>query len=276
MKQPAHNRGGALYGLYRSPAGRTLLKLLTAPPLSRCAGALLDTSASALLIAPFVAHTGIDLSEYERRPFRSFNDFFTRRLADGARALDLNPLSLIAPCDGLLSVYPVRRRAVYPVKGVSYSLTDLLRSRRLASRFDGGLCLVFRLCVDNYHRYAFFDSGKLLRHYRIGGVLHTVRPVALEARPVFVENCREVSLLRTEHFSLAAQIEVGAMLVGRIRNRRDVTEFTRGEEKGWFEYGGSTVIVLLQKGAARIDPRFPAGGGESPVRFGEKIGERAE
>ena len=276
MKQSQRHRGGALYGLYHTPAGRILLKALTAPPLSRCVGAFLDTPASARLIAPFVKRAGIDLSDYERRPFRSFNDFFTRRLASGARSVDFDPQSLIAPCDGLLRVYPIRNGAVYPVKGVPYTLAGLLRSHKLAARFEGGLCLVFRLCVDNYHRYAFFDDGRLLRRYRIDGVLHTVRPAALEARPVFVENCREVSLMRTEHFGLAAQIEVGAMLVGRICNRRGVTEFARGGEKGWFEYGGSTVVVLLQKDAARPDRRFLAGEGEIPVRYGERIGRKAE
>ena len=82
--------------------------------------------------------------------------------------------------------------------------------------------------------------------------------------------------MRTEHFGFAAQIEVGAMLVGRICNRRGVTEFVRGEEKGWFEYGGSTVVVLLQKGTARLNRRFLASEEEIPVRYGERIGVRAE
>lgn len=276
MKQSQSHRSGALYALYHTSVGRIMLKALTAPPLSGSFGAFLDSPASVRLIVPFVKRTGIDLSDYEQRPFCSFNDFFTRRLASGARSVDFEPQSLIAPCDGLLSVYPVRRGAVYPVKGVPYTLAGLLRSHKLAAHFDGGLCLVYRLCVDNYHRYAFFDDGRLLRRYRIDGVLHTVRPAALEARPVFVENCREVSLMRTAHFGFAAQIEVGAMLVGRICNRRGVTEFVRGDEKGWFEYGGSTVVVLLQKGAARLSRRFLAAEEEIPVRYGERIGVKAE
>ena len=262
-----------LYKLYNKPAGRCLLKALTAPALSRFVGKFMDSSWSTCLIDPFVSRNGIDLSDYESGPFPSFNAFFTRRLADGKRTLDHTPSHLMAPCDGLLSVYPITDGTVCPIKGVSYSVAGLLRSKKLAEKFDGGLCMVFRLCVDHYHRYAFFDSGKLLRRYFIPGVLHTVRPVALEARPVFVENCREVTTMRSDNFGLAAQIEVGAMLVGRIVNRDDVTRFARGEEKGRFEYGGSTVVLLLTKDAAKLNSRFPIGGEETPVRFGEQIGE---
>lgn len=262
-----------LYSLYNQPAGRCLLKALTAPALSRFAGRFLDTSASKVLIDPFVKHNGIDLSDYESGPFPSFNAFFTRRLAEGKRVIDRTPSHLIAPCDGLLSVYPIHNGTVCPIKGVDYSIRSLLRSRILAKKFEGGLCLVFRLCVDHYHRYAFFDDGALLRRYAINGVLHTVRPVALEAKPVFVENSREVSLMRSDNFGFSAQIEVGAMLVGRIVNRENVDGFVRGEEKGRFEYGGSTVVLLLTKDAAKLDKRFVFGGTEIPVRFGEQIGE---
>ena len=264
--------GSALYKLYHTAAGRMVLKPLTAPAVSRLAGAFLDTRLSTRLISPFLARTGIDMSDYEQRAFCSFNDFFTRRLAPGARDTDLSPDALMAPCDGRLTVLPIRGKNVIPVKGVPYSLAGLLRSLSLAEQFDGGLCLVFRLCVDNYHRYAFFDSGRILRRYAIPGVLHTVRPVALEARKVFVENSREVTVMCTRGFGLAAQVEVGALLVGRIRNRPDVVSFRRAEEKGWFEYGGSTVVVLLRKDAAAMDDAYPADGEERPVRFGQRIG----
>lgn len=261
-----------LYRLYHSPAGRSLLKILTAPPLSRAAGAFLDTRASVCLIRPFVSHANICLSDYEQRSFHSFNDFFTRRLAPGVRTVDHTPDALIAPCDGNLSIYPIREGMVVPVKGVPYSIAGLLRSKALADRLEGGLCLVFRLCVDHYHRYAFFDTGRLLRRYQIPGILHTVRPVALEARPVFVENTRAVSLMQTDHFGQAVQVEVGAMLVGRIHNHAGITHFARGDEKGYFEYGGSTVVLLLQRDACIMDARFPLSGAERPVRFGEAIG----
>lgn len=120
-------------------------------------------------------------------------------------------------------------------------------ARRLAAEFDGGLCLVFRLCVDNYHRYHYFDDGSKGRNVFIPGRLHTVRPIALRNLPAFVENSREYTVMDTVNFGRAIQMEVGAMLVGKIANNHEEHEFKRGEEKGCFLYGGSTVILLLKR-----------------------------
>ncbi|MBR4439305.1 MAG: phosphatidylserine decarboxylase, partial [Clostridia bacterium] len=159
------------------------------------------------------------------------------------------------------------------VKQSSYTVASLLRNEELAKRYSDGICLVFRLCVDNYHRYCYFDSGSKNKNVFIPGFLHTVRPTALKSIPVFVENCREYTVLHTDNFGDAVQIEVGAMLVGKIDNYHEEHEFKRGEEKGRFLYGGSTVIVLLEKGVADVDSRFDLGSGkEFPVVLGERIG----
>jgi phosphatidylserine decarboxylase len=109
----------------------------------------------------------------------------------------------------------------------------------------------------------------------IPGKLHTVRPVALQKYPVFTENCREYTILNTDHFGKIAQIEVGAMLVGKICNHHGVSAIKKGQEKGYFMYGGSTIILLLEKDAVQMDPEILAAnrsGMEVPVRFGQKIG----
>jgi phosphatidylserine decarboxylase len=166
---------------------------------------------------------------------------------------------------------------VLPVKQSKYTVSSLLRDDNLARRFEDGLCLVFRLCVDNYHRYCYFDGGKKDDNVFIPGFLHTVRPTALEALPVFVENCREYTLMHTENFGDAVQIEVGAMLVGKIDNYHGVHEFKRGEEKGRFLYGGSTVILLLEKGRASVDGAFKLDSGEEiPVVMGQRIGRSCQ
>ena len=91
--------------------------------------------------------------------------------------------NLCAPCDGLLSVWNISEDTVIPVKQSQYTVSSLLKDKELAAEYDGGLCLVFRLCVDNYHRYSYADSGKKGPNIFIPGVLHTVRPIALESRP---------------------------------------------------------------------------------------------
>ena len=265
--------------LYRTKAGRRLLPILTDRRLSELCGAWLDSPFSGWLIPFFVRHNGIRLEEYDTRGMKSFNDCFSRKILPGLRPVDMNPDSLIAPCDGLLKAFRIRRDTVLNVKEAGYTLSSLLGSSRLAAHFEDGLCLVFRLRVDHYHRYCYVDSGVKSRNLFIPGCLHTVRPAALEAYPVFTTNCREYALIRTENFGTVVQMEVGAMLVGRICNHRQEGSVLRGEEKGFFQYGGSTVIVLLQKGKALLDSGITEAslsGRETPVKLGQKIGRSCQ
>ena len=160
--------------LYHTIPGRMLLKPLTAPSLSRLCGRFLDSSLSHFLVRPFIRTNNIRIEDYETDHIRSFNDFFSRKICEGLRPVDPDPKHLIAPCDGLLSVWKIEKDTVLPVKQSSYTLTSLLRSHKLARHYEGGYCLVFRLCVNHYHRYCYVDSGAKSRNRRIPGVLHTV------------------------------------------------------------------------------------------------------
>ena len=272
--------GAGLRFLYHTAFGRLILKALTARWISRAAGAFMNTRASKIFIKPFVRSAGIDLGDYVTDGFSCFNDCFTRQIKDGLREFDADPAALCAPCDGLLTVYAIGddpSATVFPAKQSEYSVATLLGDANEAARFAGGYALVFRLCVQHYHRYAFFDSGEKKPGKFIPGRLHTVRPIALAACPVFTENCREATLIDTENFGTAAQVEIGAMLVGRIANERGDESFhvRRGEEKGMFLYGGSTVVLLLERGAAGIDAELleaSANALETPVKMGERIG----
>jgi phosphatidylserine decarboxylase len=104
-----------------------------------------------------------------------------------------------------------------------------------------------------------------------------VRPIALEASPVFCENCREYTVIDTDDFGLVTQIEVGALLVGKIANLHGARRVERGEEKGMFLYGGSTVVLLLERDKLDIDNEFFAAterGEETPVVMGQALGRR--
>ena len=189
----------------------------------------------------------------------------------------MEPSKLCCPCDGLLSVWNISDDTVIPVKQSEFTVSSLLKDKKLAAEYDGGLCLVFRLCVDNYHRYAYADSGKKGPNIFIPGVLHTVRPIALESRPVFVENCREYTLIESPVFGKLVQMEVGAMLVGRIVNLEGKGMAERGKEKGFFEYGGSTIILLVKKDMVKLNQELinnSQAGIESPVKMGQVIGTK--
>lgn len=287
MEQLIHSRtalprpkdGAALRFLYHTPVGRLLLKPLCARPISRLCGRFLDSPLSKILINPFVRKNGIRLEDFFSDSFRCFNDCFSRRIRPELRPVDSAPDALVAPCDGLLSVYPIQRGAVIPVKQSMYTIDDLLGGDLEASRFEGGVCLVFRLCVNHYHRYCYPDGGRLLRSAFIPGELHTVRPIALEELPVFMRNCREYALLKTDHLGTVAQIEVGAMLVGKIANHPAPERFERGDEKGMFLYGGSTVILLTEPGRIQIPEEaytLSAEEREIPVCMGERIADLAD
>ncbi len=264
-----------LHFLYHTVPGRVLLKPLTAPGLSRFAGYLLDQPVSTVLIPGFVRSNHIDMDEYEKVTYHSFNEFFCRKIRPELRPVDSDPRHLASPCDGYLSIYPITDDLVIPVKQSRYTISSLLCSSRLAKRFEGGLCMVFRLCVNHYHRYCYPDSGIRSRDVKIDGILHTVRPVALETLPVFSENSREYCLLNSDHFGTLVQMEVGAMLVGKISNHKNHRQIKRGQEKGYFQYGGSTVILLVQKGRIRLRKSLE-GAFEKPVHMGEMIALAAD
>lgn len=271
---PPAEEGKALSGLYRG-ALRPLLPLLSSKAVSAAGGAALSTRASAALVPGFIRRAGIDMSDFESREWRSFNDFFTRGLRPGARPVDTDPLALVSPCDSRLLALDITPDLTFQIKGGDYSVSSLLRNRRLAEDFAGGRCLIFRLCVDDYHRYCYFDDGSKGGNIPLPGRYYTVRPVALEHHDFFKENSREYTVMATRHFGKAVQVEVGATFVGRIENHHGVCSFRRGEEKGMFLFGGSTIVLLLGKNAADIDPRIienTSRGLETRVLLGQRIG----
>lgn len=272
-------QGNAIRFLYEKPIGQQLLKLLICPWVSRSAGWLLDRRISRCLVKPFVEKNRLDLSDYPRRSYCSFNDFFTRRILPEKRPIDAEPRHLIAPCDGKLTAYSIGPDAKFRIKGVEYTLEALLRDQVQAKRFQGGTLLLFRLSVDDYHRYCYAADGVLLPGRTIDGVLHTVNPFAAQRRPLYRENCREYCLLKTERFGPILTMEVGAMMVGRIVNHHKTALVRRGQEKGYFAFGGSSVVLLLERDRVCLDADIranSAAGEETIVRMGERIGTAKE
>ncbi len=273
---PPAREGAALRFLYGTVPGRLFLRGLTARPVSRAVGRFMDSRLSRPLIRPFIRKNGICMEDYLPMRYRSFNAFFCRPIRPGLRPVPEEAAAFTAPCDGLLSVYRITDGLVLPVKQSRYTVAELLGDAEKAAAFRDGICLVFRLCVNHYHRYGYVDDGEILEKRFIPGRLHTVRPVALEAFPVFTRNCREITCMRSAHFGLLAQLEVGAMLVGRIENYKgEGMRFRRGEEKGRFLYGGSTVVLLLEKDRVRLEEELfenTAAGLETPVILGQTLG----
>lgn len=266
-----------LYRMYNSAIGRKILKILIKPGVSRAAGWLLNRQCSKILIQPFIRKNHIDMSLYEEKDYKSYNDFFIRQIRKKYRPIAQDRNALISPCDGKLSVYSIEEDSRFKIKNTEYTLESLLRSKKLAKKYQGGYVCVFRLTVDDYHRFCYVDNGRKSKNYRIPGVFHTVNPAANDVCPIYKENTREFSLLKSEHFKTVLMMEVGALMVGRIVNHQEETYVIRGMEKGTFEFGGSTVILILQKNAVKLEEDILQNtqkGYETIVKMGEKIGEK--
>ena len=273
------SQGKLLGKLYGSKPGRVMLKVLTKPAVSKLAGLALDHPLSTVAIPPFVLKKHIKMDEFADAPYKSFNAFFTRPVKPASRPIDMSPEALISPCDSKLTVVPITENTRFTVKDTEYSLAAFVGCKKLAKQFEGGKVLIFRLTPDDYHRYCFPDNARIGRTRMIPGVLHTVNPVSAQYVKVYHTNTRTVTMLRSEHFGKMLQIEVGAMFVGKIVNHPHGAEIRRGVEKGYFEFGGSTIVLVLEKDAAEIDAQIlknSENGAETIVRYGEQIGRKTE
>jgi len=261
--------------LYNTMPGRLLLKLLIRTPVSKLAGSILRSPASRFFIDRFIKQNNINMEEYRKAEYKSFDDFFTREIKHGYRPISENADDVIAPCDSKLTAYQISPDSIFNIKRSVYSINDLLQDERLADEYSDGICLIFRLTPDDYHRYVFIDDGEIIDQKRIKGVLHTVQPIAYQRLEVFHRNTREYTVIQTENFGKIIQMEVGALFVGKITNHSKSKKIKRGEEKGIFQFGASTIILLFKKNSISIDDEIYENtkqNKETIVRMGNKIG----
>ena len=180
----------------------------------------------------------------------------------------------MAPADSKLTYYPINEETILEIKDTKYQLKDLLQNQGLASEYDGGVCLVFRLAVDDYHRYSYVDDGQIVEHKKIKGIFHTVNPIANDYYPIYKMNSREYTVIDSKNFGKMIQMEVGAMMVGKIVNYNHQIA-SKGKEKGYFEFGGSTVVLIFKKDTVKVDDDIINNSRENVetrVLLGQKIG----
>ncbi len=265
--------------LYKTILGRLLLKLLVQPKVSQIAGNILSSRKSKCLVPYYIRKHKINMANIEipKGGFLSFNDFFTRKRK--MECMDITDGYLISPCDSWLLPVRVGKDTIFEVKHAQYSLSDILKDTGLASMFEDGMALIFRLTPANYHRYCYVANGKILLSRKIQGELHCVRPIALRTVPVYIQNSREYQVIKTDKFGTMVHMEIGALLVGKIKNHKKSIEkkyIQAGEEKGYFEFGGSTIILLFQKDAICMNGNLykkNKNHAEIRVRMGEFIAQ---
>lgn len=276
--------GGTLINaLYASSAGKLGLELLVKRKIySAVTGFFCDTKLSKKGIAKFAKKFSIDLDECEIKldDYKSFNDFFSRRLKASARNFDKPENELLSPGDGRLQAWNnIDYKSIIQIKGMNYSLSDLLQDEELAKKYQGGVYMILRLCPVDYHRFHFFDSGVCSASKKVKGEYYSVNPVALRKIPeLFCRNKREYSIFKTDNFGEVLYVEVGATSVGSIiQTYIPDTKVKRGEEKGYFKFGGSTVLLFFKKDTVIIDDdilKQTNAGFETKISAGETIGKK--
>lgn len=205
------------------------------------------------LIPWYARRHNVKLDRLQLRNYRTFRDFFARKCS--YNCIDYVPEHLISPCDDWLTAYSIEEDSSFFIKGMQYRLEDLLDDSLLAKHYEGGTCMVFRLCASDYHRYCYIDDGYLWQNHYIPGVLHSVQPIACETYPVYMLNRRCWCLMVTRSFGPVVQTEIGALAVGGIVNHQENTRVLRGDEKGWQRFSPlpSVYCLWLLKTEVKLD-----------------------
>ena len=277
----------AIYGerplrwAYGNPLGRLAQWLLIRRWIvSAWYGRRMDTLSSSLKIKPFIEQYGLDEGEFAESvdDYNSFNEFFYRKLKPDARPIDAANDSVVFPADGRhLAFADITAESNFFVKGQSFDLAIFLGDADLAKRYEGGSMILSRLCPVDYHRFHFPCEGNPCPPRFINGWLYSVNPIALVTRPsIFWENKRVVTAIESPSLGQVQFVDIGATMVGSIRQTYTPGEtVAKGEEKGYFAFGGSSVAVLFEKGRVEFDADLlenTVNGFETYARVSERMG----
>lgn len=275
---------------YGNPFGRLLGPVIASKWFSKLYGQSQDSLKSAQKVAPFIQNFHIQIDQFEKgsleeKPietsYKSFNEFFIRKFKSGQRPFTQNDREMGAFAEARYFGHAAMTdELTIPVKGSMLRVVDLIGDNALAEDFIGGPLMVARLCPVDYHRYHYPDDGRTVKSFSVPGDLHSVNPLALKYRQdIFIKNERRVAILETAHFGKLAYIEVGATCVGKIvQSFEESKPFRKGDEKGYFLFGGSTVVLCGEKG--RWTPsadmlKNTAAGIETYIQLGDVVAEAA-
>jgi len=263
--------------LYNNPVGEaTLWALAKRKVVSSFYGNRMDRPSSTKKIQAFADEFDIDMSTAQKQEFSSFNDFFTRKLKNNARPVDTNSSVIVSPADGKILAYANISNSDFIVKGYRFDIFSFLNNASLARKYLNGSLVIIRLAPPDYHRFHFPISGSVLPITRIDGDYYSVNPLALRKMiEIFCLNKREFTIISNPLFGDVVMTEVGATMVGSIVQTYTGNFVKKGEEKGYFRFGGSTVVLLFEKNKIRIDEDLLINtlkGYETVIKEGERIG----
>ncbi|GFP98662.1 phosphatidylserine decarboxylase proenzyme 2 [Phtheirospermum japonicum] len=256
----------SMRAIYQSKVGLGLMdkgakELLQS--ISEKQGRKMDSAESAKDIPKFISlfKDQLNLSEikYPIEHFKTFNEFFIRELKPGARPitdLDCDDVAVCGADCRLTAFETVADSTRFWIKGRKFSVQGLLGTELCSNAFIDGSLVIFRLAPQDYHRFHVPVSGTVEKFVEIPGCLYTVNPIAVNSKycNVFTENKRVVSIISTEDFGKVAFVAIGATMVGSINfSKKEGDYVKKGDEFGYFSFGGSTVICVFEKDKIKID-----------------------
>lgn len=263
--------------LYHNPVGEaTLWTIAKRKIVTSLYGDQMEKPASADKIVPFVKEYDVDITIAQKQNFKSFNDFFIRQLKPEARPIVSDSLAVASPADGKILAYENVSSSDFYIKGFRFNVDSFLDNTELAQKYKDGSMIVFRLAPPDYHRYHFPVSGMTSSsNIKIDGDYFSVNPLALRKKAeIFWLNKREYGIVKSPIFGDVVMVEVGATMVGSMIQTYSSTNVKKGEEKGYFKFGGSTVVLLFEKDQIKIDADLltnTANSLETTIKMGEQI-----
>jgi phosphatidylserine decarboxylase len=277
----------AIYGetalrlAYENPVGRGVLELLVKRGIfSRWYGWRMDLAGSREKVLPFIAKYGLNPAEFAEKPetFKTFNEFFYRKLKPGARPIHSDANSVVFPADGRhLGFQDISQSDGFFVKGQQFNMESFLGDSALGERYRRGTFVLSRLCPVDYHRFHFPVGGIPRKPRLINGPLYSVSPIALGKRLAYLwKNKRVVTQVETERLGTVLIVEIGATNVGSIHQTYTPgIPMDKGAEKGYFAFGGSSTVTIFEPGKVTLDEDLLAQSAlprELYAKMGEHLG----
>ncbi len=263
--------------LYHNPVGEaTLWTIAKRKIVTSLYGDQMEKPTSADKIQPFIKEYKVDISIAQKQHFKSFNDFFIRQLKPEARPIVSDSLAVASPADGKILAYENVNNSDFYIKGFRFNVNSFVNNSALAKKYETGSMIVFRLAPPDYHRYHFPVSGVTASsNIKIDGDYYSVNPLALRKKAeIFWLNKREYGVIKSPVFGDVVMVEVGATMVGSMIQTYTGTMVKKGQEKGYFKFGGSTVVLLFKKDKITIDEDLlnnTSKGLETTIKMGEQI-----
>lgn len=271
---------GWLYWLYYNPIGQLSLEAMVKRKfISHWYGQEMDHASSRDKIKGFVEDYQIDMSSFQEKEYENFNDFFYRKIKPESRPINKDSLLIVSPADGKILVYPDIANTDFIIKGYQFNVQEFLQDDSLAQHFRNPSLMIIRLCPADYHRYHFPVSGNITFEKKVDGDYYSVSPIALKKKvELLTMNKREFTIIESPVFGSVLMMEVGATMVGSMLRTYKDSIVAKGEEKGYFRFGGSTVVLLFEEAILEIDQDLIANsaqGIETEVKMGERIAAKA-